>query len=105
MRGLNKPSTNTIEQQKTTDPESTAVPNQEPTTDENGMTFLVNSFEMFEKGSNPMFGDDVPKFSLQSEKKKFFVEIRLSLLLSQTLSISISHSNFSCFFRMARNGR
>ncbi len=44
MRGLNKPSTNTIEQQKTTDPESTAVPNQEPTTDENGMTFLVNSF-------------------------------------------------------------
>ena len=52
MLGLNKPSTNTTEEPQTTVQESTTVPNQEPTTDENGMTFLVNSFKTFRKGSN-----------------------------------------------------
>ncbi len=75
MRGLNKPSTN-ITERKPTISEATISSSQEQITDENGITFLVNLFEdRFKSGSNLMFGNDVSKFSLQSEEKKFFVEI------------------------------
>lgn len=84
MRGLNKPSTN-ITEQKPTISEATISSSQEQITDENGITFLVNLFEdRFKSGSNLMFGNDVSKFSLQSEQKKFFVEILSLLILSQT---------------------
>ncbi len=83
---MNKPSADIPEQQKTVPDESHPVDQPQHSTDENGIRFLVYLFEdIFKKGSNLTFGNDVFKFSLQSEEKKFFVEIIISLLLSQTI--------------------
>ena len=81
MRGLNKPSSEVSE--------NIGSDQEKPiqTTDENGMTFLVDVFKNTnEKGSNLIFGNDGFLFSLQSEEKKFFVDILLSFILSQIRS-------------------
>jgi hypothetical protein len=63
MRGLDKSSTDIIKQEN-----QTISSNQQPIVDENGMRFLVSLSKIIsKKGSNLMFGNDVSKFSLQSE--------------------------------------
>lgn len=44
MRGLNKPSTDISEQQKSIPEETISSSNPQQIIDENGITFLVNSF-------------------------------------------------------------